>query len=360
VLADRLTELVDSLLYEGYALYPYTPSAAKNATPTPFGIVYPPAYAAGSGATFDHLRLDCLLEAPVPVTATIRFLQATGERHEAAERRIDLFADQPATEFDFDGLRGRARLRTDVQDDGRVRVRCCVHNTTEGFAGATRAEALLRSLLSTHVLIEAHEGRFLSPLDAGLPSVNTYPVLGTDDNATVLGAAIVLPDHPQLAPESKGTLFDNTEIEEALLLHVHVLSDAERADIEQSGDPALKAMIARAMGATPDDIMQLHGRLEMKEPALPAGFEPSGNDSIDVDGVTYRVGDKVRLRPGRGSDTLDSLLVGRMATIGRIFVGYDDRAYFGVTVDDDPAAEMFGDTGRFMFFFAGEVEVVGA
>ena len=43
---DRtLEELVTSLLYEGYALYPYTPGATKNATPTPFGIVYPPAYA---------------------------------------------------------------------------------------------------------------------------------------------------------------------------------------------------------------------------------------------------------------------------------------------------------------------------
>ena len=38
-------QLVDSLLYEGYALYPYTPGATKNATPTPHGIVYPPAYA---------------------------------------------------------------------------------------------------------------------------------------------------------------------------------------------------------------------------------------------------------------------------------------------------------------------------
>ena len=41
-----LEELVSSLLYEGYALYPYTPGATKNATPTPFGIVYPPDYAA--------------------------------------------------------------------------------------------------------------------------------------------------------------------------------------------------------------------------------------------------------------------------------------------------------------------------
>ena len=43
---SALEQLVDSLLYEGYALYPYTPGATKNATPTPFGIVYPPAYAA--------------------------------------------------------------------------------------------------------------------------------------------------------------------------------------------------------------------------------------------------------------------------------------------------------------------------
>ena len=44
----------------------------------------------------------------------------------------------------------------------------------------------------------------------------------------MLGAPIVLPDHAKMAPESLGNLFDNTEIEEALLLHVQVLSDEER------------------------------------------------------------------------------------------------------------------------------------
>ena len=50
----------------------------------------------------------------------------------------------------------------------------------------------------------------------------------------LLGAAIVLPDHPQLAPESRGDLFDGTEIEEALLLHVLALSDGER-DADHAG-----------------------------------------------------------------------------------------------------------------------------
>ena len=80
--ATPVDELLRSLLYEGYALYPYTPGAIKNATPTPFGIVYPPAYAARSGATFDHLQIECELlgGAADGVEAAVLFLQPTGSR----------------------------------------------------------------------------------------------------------------------------------------------------------------------------------------------------------------------------------------------------------------------------------------
>ena len=61
-MTDHLEELVSSLLWEGYALYPYTPGATKNATPTPFGIVYPPAYAAECPGAFDHARLECVAD----------------------------------------------------------------------------------------------------------------------------------------------------------------------------------------------------------------------------------------------------------------------------------------------------------
>src|SRR5688572_33036964 len=85
-------ELVESLLYEGYALYPYTPGATKNATPTPFGIVYPPAYAAGSPATFDHVRVDCVLHVAegAKVSGTARFLQTAGDRHAGAARLLEI------------------------------------------------------------------------------------------------------------------------------------------------------------------------------------------------------------------------------------------------------------------------------
>ena len=75
------------------------------------------------------------------------------------------------------------------------------------------------SLISTHAIARAPGSAFHAATDhPELESVNTFPVLATPEDDTVLGATIVLPDHPQIAPESKGSLLDGTEVEEALLL----------------------------------------------------------------------------------------------------------------------------------------------
>ncbi len=78
---SAMEELVRSLLYEGYALYPYTPGV-KNATPTPFGIVYPPAYSETQPAAFSMLRLEAVLQGgpDARISGRVLFLQATGER----------------------------------------------------------------------------------------------------------------------------------------------------------------------------------------------------------------------------------------------------------------------------------------
>jgi hypothetical protein len=144
-------------------------------------------------------------------------------------------------------------------------------------------------------------GRFVSPLEAaGCEQINSWPVLATPEDDAVLGAAIMLPDHPQIAPESRGSLFDSTEIEEALLLHVLALSDDEREAIA-AADPAVKEMVARAAAATPEDVMALHGRTTLSDPAPPHA-EPPGEREVEVDGVTYRLGAKAVLRLGDRSD----------------------------------------------------------
>ena len=371
---DRPLEiLVDSLLYEGYALYPYTPAATKNATPTPFGIVYPPAYAAGNPATFDHLRAEVLIEAPetAVLRGTVRFLQADGERHQAAARALDLgqstlgelAADGSGTEFEFAGaesIRGRARLRAELLDGDRARVRMCVHNTTDAAPDMVRGEALRHSLMSTLVVIETSAGKFVSPLEPEArecESVNTFPVLANPSDTAVLGASFVLPDHPAMAPESLGNLFDNTEIEEALLLHVHALSDDEREQISGQ-DAAVREMVARAQATTPEEIMQLHGRLEEIQPAEPGHPNP-GEAEVETDRGVVRKGGKVVLRPAPGGrDIYDTLLAGRTATVERIYYDYDDKIHVGVTVDGDASQELFRETGRYIFFKGDEVEPV--
>ena len=80
----QLDELLRTLLWEGYALYPYTPGATKNATPTPFGIVYPPAYAAGSPTTFERIRMQAIVVgggADAALSLSVRFLESAGERN---------------------------------------------------------------------------------------------------------------------------------------------------------------------------------------------------------------------------------------------------------------------------------------
>jgi hypothetical protein len=365
-----LEELLGTLLFEGYALYPYTPGATKNATPTPFGIVYPPAYALQTPSSFDKIRMQgvALAGGDAVLAGEARFLQGAGKGHQAVPRRLDApgrtladLARTPHVEpFEIGGLHGRVRMAAEELGEGRWRVMLCVHNTTEVADGLDRPAALGHSLLSTHPVLTIAGGRFVSPLEAPeAESVNTFPVLATDDDDALLGAAIVLPDHPRLAPESRGDLFDGTEIEEALLLHVLALSEDEREAIA-AADPAVREMVARAAAATPADVMALHGRTTLSDPApdpAPPHAEPPGEREVEVDGVTYRLGDKAVLRLGERSDPYDRILDGRTATIERIYFDYEGKLYFGVTVDDDPGRQLMRDTGRYLFFFLGELEV---
>ena len=385
----RLETLVESLLYEGYALYPYTPSATKNATPTPFGIVYPPAYAEGSTSTFDHLRVDCVLHVAddAEVGGTVRFLQTAGSRHEGEARSLqipqtplaELVDGGVGQEFAFEGeqsIEGRIRLRADDLGGGLARVRMCVHNSTpvENGAEMSRGDALKASLISTHVVIETSAGRFASPLERSGPagdavakceSVNSFPVLADSEDRAILGAAIVLPDHPQLSPSSLGNLFDNTEIEEALILHVKALSDSEREEIEKQ-DPAVREMIAKADETTDEELMRLHGLMRptdvlngMEDPGPPPepGHPNPGEPKMDVARGTIRKGGKVILHPGDSSrDPMDTMLAGRTATVERIYRDMDDKIHVGVTIDGDASQELFRETGRYIFFKGDEVE----
>jgi hypothetical protein len=161
-----------------------------------------------------------------------------------------------------------------------ARVRVDVTNVTPvtGEAVANRDAALRHALLSTHVVLGAAHGGWVSLADppadaaAGAAScVNTglWPILvGAPGSAdTVLASPIILEDHPQLAPESAGELFDSTEIDEILSLRILTLTDDEKAEM-RGADERARAILERTESLTQEDFMRMHGTLRSVSPRI--------------------------------------------------------------------------------------------
>ena len=81
-------------------------------------------------------------------------------------------------------------------------------------------------------------------------------------------------------------------------------------------------------------------------------------DFVEVDGVSLRPGDRVRLRPKAGGDIFDIALAGQTATIEAIEQDYDGRVHLAVVVDADPGREfgLLRQPGHRFFFSLQEVE----
>jgi len=86
---DAIERLTQTLLYEGYILWPYRRSAVKNAQRWTIGGVYPPAFAEQSGgADRSTVRAECLIEAceGAEVEVTGRYLQVVARQMMRAEQ----------------------------------------------------------------------------------------------------------------------------------------------------------------------------------------------------------------------------------------------------------------------------------
>jgi len=258
--------------------------------------------------------------------------------------------------------------------EGLFRFTVGVVNTSP-WNGTEREPALRHTLVATHALLQVEGGEFLSLTDppaeaagvaAGCENVGLWPVLvgAPRERQTLLAAPIILPDYPQIAPESPGGFFDGTEIDQMLVLNVLTLTEAEKAEMRAS-DARTREILARSEALTTDDFMKLHGairdfRVLREEPAADpfAALERPAPESVVVGGVPLRKGSRVRLQPRAGRDLMDMVLAGKTAVVEAIEQDYEERIHLAVSVEDDPgrdlgAASVLGHR----FFFAPE-EVV--
>jgi hydrogenase maturation protease len=76
----------------------------------------------------------------------------------------------------------------------------------------------------------------------------------------MLSSPIILYDHPQIAPESAGNLFDSTEIDEILSLRILTLTEDEKREMRQSDDRT-RGILERTENMPEEQFMKLHGIL---------------------------------------------------------------------------------------------------
>jgi hypothetical protein len=155
--------------------------------------------------------------------------------------------------------------------NGVVKVTVRVHNLTSSDSRETiiRGDALNFSLVSAHTILGVEQGEFLSLLDpptgfedlvGQCSNIGTWPVLIGDQAETMLSSPIILYDHPQIAPESAGNLFDSTEIDEILSLRILTLTDDEKREMRQSDDRA-REILERTENMPEEQFIKLHGVL---------------------------------------------------------------------------------------------------
>ena len=84
-------------------------------------------------------------------------------------------------------------------------------------------------------------------------------------------------------------------------------------------------------------------------------------ESLDVQGVPVRCGERVRLRPRAGGDVFDLALDGKIATIESIEQDYEGQLHVCVVVDEDPGRDigLMRQPGHRFFFAPSEVEPIG-
>jgi hypothetical protein len=214
-------KVANAVLYEGYMLYPYRPSALKNRQRWSFGILYPPDYFEVRGGTErSRMKTECLLESVgnPGLTIELRFLHLMARQvfqvvdhhsepthslsldgqlieswdegvERSAEFEVKVGADTQGFEFNFSASAmteslcdrtGRlmgSLVRKQEEISGRLlasskqiqehlwKLSVDVSNESKAADPSNRATSMRGSLLSAHTILTAKNGSFLSLLD---------------------------------------------------------------------------------------------------------------------------------------------------------------------------------------------------
>jgi hypothetical protein len=323
VTVEAARAVADAVLYEGYLLYPYRASAAKNRSRWQFGVLGPPAAAAPAFAESAGLTMECLLTSSVrapAVTLHLRFLQLQSRQlldadaqpvqslqfgdetlltwDEAIEHELT-FAyplTPPSSPPASSSLRDKsdfpvfvaggideeplgepgsivrrrwpltARVSVGIVRDGSyLRLSVKVTNEHPGEV-ATKDEAVRHSLLGAHLLVEAHAAAFVSMQDPPPEAADAAARCHQERCWPVLAGS------DKLLLGAPIILYDNPALapqspgalfdatEIDEILTLRVMTMTEDEKAEaRATDPRARAIVDRCDALSPADLQSLHG-----------------------------------------------------------------------------------------------------
>jgi len=485
---DHARAVADAVLYEGYLLYPYRASAAKNQSRWQFGVLGPQGAAALGVGEDPHLVSECLIRHSPGATVTVRlrFLQlqartvekartldsvhgveeadgspefvavaelrlgrqrwiswdeaiehelevATVSLPDAGSRSVhavNVEGGEDVSALEEGGLPcgrlvqrrwplvGAVRLDLSpvIGSAGVSHLRVEVENAAALDEPQDKVQAARQSFLGAHLLLSCEHGSFVSMTDApqdlqaavaACHQHRSWPVLAGpsgSDNADrfLLASPIILEDHPALAVQSPGALFDSTEIDEILTLRILTMTEEEKSEARAT-DPRAAQILDRSESLSLDEMARMHGALRnphgagdpvslWSEPreALPTWSTPlddrpvrdaptgstsgsglpwwnpesdasvdPGVDTVMVAGQAVGRGSLVRLQPNRRADAQDLFFSGQIARVAGVHSDVDGATHVGVVLIDDPAADLHEWYGRFLYFGPDEIQPIG-
>ena len=276
-----------------------------------------------------------------------------------------------------EAIEGFVELAAEPVDPSVSRLTVRIVNQTPVSESAMTGDAAIvrRTFASTHTILHAHGGGFISQIDppaeyataaGACAQSGTWPILVGEEEKqerdTMVSSPIILYDYPKIAPESPGDLFDGGEIDEILTLRIMTMTDDEKKEM-RGVDHQARAILERTENLDQEQLLEMHGAMRGASTAAESFFNPATKpQSFQLDGVSVRAGDRVRVRPKpkTGADIMDIALAGKIAIVESIEQDAEDHLHLALIMEDDPGKDLgyLRQPGHRFFYTTEEVELL--
>jgi hypothetical protein len=294
----------DAVLYEGYLLYPYRSTAAKNQVRWQFGVLGPPGAADAGVGEAAGLAVECLLrpgDVDARVTVTLRFLQV--------QRRQVERDDGPAGFTAVPELRAGAAVWTTWDEAVEV----------ERELGVFSIAALGRGV---HQVVQVDGGELVEPVPPGRLVRRREPLsamvaLGTEVDGPVHRLRVAVRNDAPRAADKEAALRSS-------LIGTHLLLSAVGIRFVSVIDP-------------PDDAREAAGRCRQHRcwPVLAGDGGPDGQTSDVVLAAPIILSDHPAVAPESTVAMFDSTEIDEILTLRVLTLTDDEKAQARAT---DPRA----------------------